>query len=93
MSEQNKEGEDFYLPELPLVIQENKVKSAIISIDHLKKLLTRIGQLEREVMFYREIFMENLNCPFVKEKKSRKEEFVSWEEMGFTNLGIYKEDE
>ena len=90
MSEQKREWEDFYLPELPLIIQENKVKSAIISIDHLKKLLTRIEELEREAMFCREIFMENLNCPFVKEKKSKREEFVSWEELGFTNLGIYK---
>lgn len=87
MSEGEREWDNFYLPELPLITQENKVKAAIINIDHLKRLLAKIEQLEREVMFYHEIFLENLGRPSLKQRKSKTQKFISWEEKGFTNLG------
>lgn len=88
MSEKWREWENLYLPELPLITQENKVKAAIISVDHLKRLLTRIEELEREVMFYHEIFLENLVSPSIEQKKSKAQKFVSWEEENFKNLAL-----
>ena len=87
MSEYEKQWENFYLSELPLITQENKVKAAIISINHLKRLLKRIEELEREVMFYHEIFLKNLDQSSPKQKKSKTQKFISWEEENFKNLG------
>jgi len=87
MSEYEKQWENFYLSELPLITQENKVKAAIISINHLKRLLKRIEELEREVMFYHEIFLKNLDQSSPKQKESKTQKFISWEEENFKNLG------
>jgi len=90
MTEERREWENFYLPELPLITQENKVKAAIISIDHLKRLLAKIEELKREVMFYHEIFLENLERPPLKQEKLKAQKFISWEEENFKNLNSSK---
>jgi len=38
-------------------------------------------------MFYHEIFLKNLDQSSPKQKESKTQKFISWEEENFKNLG------
>jgi len=87
MFKSGKEWENFYLQELPLIIQEDKTKAVIIGIEQLKSLLSRIQELENKISYHEEKFLENLYYyPGLKGKK-KKQRFISWKEENFQNLG------
>jgi len=86
MSETFEEGGIFSLQELPMIFQEGRLKAAIIGIDQLKSLLTRLKGLESQLGYESKSFLGTIDGPGQAQGQAKKENFISWKEEDFKSL-------